>query len=421
MMRVILQILIIITVIAAGFYFAGRIQHLEQHSTVSEHHDHDMENEEPAHGPHDGRLLGQNDFQLEITIHEQGVPPEFRVYAYREGKPVPPDEIDLTITLARLGGKTDNIRFVPQADYLRGDTVVYEPHSFDVSVNASFAGQQYQWQYPQHEGRSTISSVTAQEAGIATETIGPAEIEETLTLQGTVTYDAGRIRRVMARFPGIVRKAGRGVGEYVQAGEVLAQVESNDSLQTYDITTAISGIIMEQPVMAGETVIDKPIYVIANLNKVWVDLAVFRRDLSRVSKGQKVLLTSIDGSQHTTAVIGFIAPVSSGASQSTTARVYLDNPENVWRPGMAVTGIVTLNKQEAPLAVRNSALQKFRDFDVVYARFGDTYEVRMLELGKSDNEFTEVLGGIDPGTEYVVENSYLIKADIEKSGATHDH
>jgi len=66
-------------------------------------------------------------------------------------------------------------------------------------------------------------------------------------------------------------------------------------------------------------------------------------------------------------------------------------------------------------------LQSFRDFTVVYARFQQTYEVRMLELGRRDGEFVEVLGGLDPGTTYVSENSFLVKADIEKSGASHDH
>jgi cobalt-zinc-cadmium efflux system membrane fusion protein len=35
--------------------------------------------------------------------------------------------------------------------------------------------------------------------------------------------------------------------------------------------------------------------------------------------------------------------------------------------------------------------------------------------------WTEVLGGLEPGERYVTENSFLIKADIEKSGASHDH
>jgi len=74
-----------------------------------------------------------------------------------------------------------------------------------------------------------------------------------------------------------------------------------------------------------------------------------------------------------------------------------------------------------PLAVKTAAIQRFRDFEVVYAKVGDTYEVRMLEIGRRTPEWTEVLGGIEAGAEYVVGNSFLIKADIEKSGASHDH
>jgi cobalt-zinc-cadmium efflux system membrane fusion protein len=57
----------------------------------------------------------------------------------------------------------------------------------------------------------------------------------------------------------------------------------------------------------------------------------------------------------------------------------------------------------------------------VYAKVGEEYEVRMLELGREAGEWIEVLGGIDLGTVYVTDNSYIIKADIEKSGASHDH
>ena len=58
---------------------------------------------------------------------------------------------------------------------------------------------------------------------------------------------------------------------------------------------------------------------------------------------------------------------------------------------------------------------------VVYAQIGNEYEVRMLDLGRQDTDRAEVLGGLAPGTRYVTTNSYLVKADIEKSGASHDH
>ena len=88
---------------------------------------------------------------------------------------------------------------------------------------------------------------------------------------------------------------------------------------------------------------------------------------------------------------------------------------------MAVTGRIVVSARDVPLAVKNSSLQAFRDFTVVFAKVRDTYEVRMLELGETDGAYTEVLGGLKPGTLYVSENSFLIKADIEKSGASHDH
>ena len=88
---------------------------------------------------------------------------------------------------------------------------------------------------------------------------------------------------------------------------------------------------------------------------------------------------------------------------------------------LAVEGEAVVGAHTAPLAVRTQALQRFRDFTVVFARIENTYEVRMLELGRRSPEWTEVLGGLEPGEVYVSENAYLIRADIEKSGASHDH
>ena len=90
-------------------------------------------------------------------------------------------------------------------------------------------------------------------------------------------------------------------------------------------------------------------------------------------------------------------------------------------PGSSCRVASRVRELKVPLAVRKSGLQKFREFDVVFEQVGDAYEVRMLELGRSDATSVEVLGGLEAGAHYVAENSYLIKADIEKSGASHDH
>ena len=99
----------------------------------------------------------------------------------------------------------------------------------------------------------------------------------------------------------------------------------------------------------------------------------------------------------------------------------MENPDGALSPGLLVAGDIVVETFDVPLAVENRALQSFRDWSVVFIQVDDTYEIRPLELGTSDGTLTEVLEGLQAGDRYVVDNSYLIKADIEKSGASHDH
>ena len=139
-----------------------------------------------------------------------------------------------------------------------------------------------------------------------------------------------------------------------------------------------------------------------------------------MSLGQRVAL-SAEGGYAASGTVSYLSPISDRSSQTLTARVVLDNADGRWTPGQFVEGVVTLAESPVELVVPLSALQTFREVDVVFARVGDAYEVRMVELGRRDAAHAEVLGGLAPGTVYVSENSYLVKADIEKAGASHDH
>jgi cobalt-zinc-cadmium efflux system membrane fusion protein len=200
----------------------------------------------------------------------------------------------------------------------------------------------------------------------------------------------------------------------------MATVESNDSLQRFDVTATIDGVVLSRELQVGQVVGEQPLFQLVDVSEVWVQLDVFGRDLARVREGQPADIETIDGFK-ASGSIDWISPLVTHGSQSIRARVVLPNPQGALRPGQFVTASVVVDRHEVPLAVRRAALQTFRDFAVVFARFDDTYEVRMLELGHADAEFVEVLGGLAPGAEYVTGNSYLIKADIEKSSASHDH
>jgi cobalt-zinc-cadmium efflux system membrane fusion protein len=373
-------------------------------------------------GPHRGRMLRDGDFAVEMTIFEEGVEPEFHVYAYRKGKPVAPGEVQLSVVLGRLGGKVDRIAFTPKEDYLRGDGIVAEPHSFDVKVRAVEGGRTHDWSYASHEGRTTISAAAARAGGVRTEIAGPATISASIDMAGRVEVTPEGKADVRARLPGQIVSMTGELGQAVRRGQPLLRVESSHSLQTYAIAAPISGIIVEKNANVGDVTGDRALFAIADPTQLHAEFFVYPRDAERVRVGQRVALRSLSGEARASGKVEAILPTADLASQTLMAHVHLPpGAAPAFRPGMGVEGSFTVAEAPVALAVRTSALQRFRDFTVVFAKVGNTYEVRMLELGRRTPEWTEVLGGLDPGTEYVVDGAFLIRADIEKSGAGHDH
>lgn len=385
-------------------------------------HGHESTTEEFARGPHNGRLLEREDFALELTIFEAGVPPEFRAYIYESGKPLPPTAADVQVKLTRLDGGTNTYAFKPEADFLRGSGVVEEPHSFDVEVTARRPGKApATWTYGSYEGRTRIADATATSMGVATRTAGPAALKENIELSGTVQADPTRVSEVRARFPGVVREVLVSPSGRVQKGATLAQIQSNESLLNYPLAAPIGGTIVQHHARIGEATGMDPLFTIMDISKVWVELDIFQRDLEAVRTGQVVEVLDLGGRPIATGTIGWLGTVATHGSQAVPARVVVDNASGALRPGQFVTARVNVAEHHVELAVEREAIQKFRDFDVVFEKVGETYEVRMLDLGRSDATHVEVLSGLKPGVQYVASNSYLIKADIEKSGASHDH
>ena len=372
-------------------------------------------------GPHNGRMLRDGDFALEITVFEDGVPPEYRLYAYRDGKPVAPAEVQASITIRRLDGEVTTFGFRPEQDYLRGNATLIEPHSFDVVATATSGGKRHQWRFPSYEGRTTIADAAARAAGIETAVAGPATVGEALEIVGRVELDPAASANVGAKFPGPVMAVYKNVGDRVGRGTLLARVESSYSLQTYSVFSPIAGVVTQRNTNVGDMAGSEPMFVIADPSRTVATFPIFPRDVEKVRPGQAVQIRPLEGDRTQGSVIRDFLPLAEVQTQTVTARATLPNPAGLWRPGMAVRGVVTIEQREVPLTVRTEAIQQFRDFRVVFAKVRDTYEVRMLELGREGPEWTEVLGGLKPGTVYAAKNSYVIKADIEKSGASHDH
>jgi multidrug efflux pump subunit AcrA (membrane-fusion protein) len=226
---------------------------------------------------------------------------------------------------------------------------------------------------------------------------------------------------VTPRFPGIVREVRTRIGDRVQKGDVLAIVESNQSLTSYELKAALGGTVIDRQTTLGEYVSEqKPAFVIADLSTVWVDFSVYRRDLGRVSVGDQVLIDPADGKPVIEAKISYLSPVGSSDTQSAVARAVVPNSEQRLRPGLFITGRLTLSAKLVPIAVKASALQTVENRTVVFVRSGDKFEARDVELGERDPEFVEITFGVLEGDVYAAKNSFIVKAELAKGGADND-
>ncbi|MEO5657258.1 MAG: efflux RND transporter periplasmic adaptor subunit [Nitrospiria bacterium] len=466
-------------------------------------------------GPHGGRLFLDGDFQVEVTIYERGVPPQFRVYSFENGKPVDPAEVALAITLSRLGGRIDEIGFSKEADYLRGDKVVDEPHSFDVQIMAQRQGKTSRWQYAQIEGRVQMPSEVAAATGIDVEAAGPARMKDVRAFSGEIGLDKNRVAHVVSRLAGVVAEIPKRLGDRVKKGDVIAVLDSRElaeskseyiesvhrlefaqaafvreeelwkkkisaeqdylvsrhaleeaeivrqvaeqkllalglsadvltalavepggrvidrkvrapfiahALTRYEIRSPLDGMLIEKHVAVGEAISgDAEMFLVADLSTVWGEFTVHAKDLSAVRIGQPVTVRSQDLGLEARGRVSYIGLLVGEQTRTATAHVDIPNPKGLWRPGLFVTVEVVQEEVEVPVAVRAEALQTFRDWDVVFVRYGDQFEARPVELGRRDGPWVEIRSGLAPGESYAARNSFVLKADLGKSGASHDH
>jgi cobalt-zinc-cadmium efflux system membrane fusion protein len=271
------------------------------------------------------------------------------------------------------------------------------------------------------EGTVRLTDDQIKSADISLIEAAPASIREALSVYGTIAPNAERVRDVVARFPGVIRTASKKIGDEVRQGETLATVESNESLQTYAVTAPLSGVVTARNANTGEQTGEKVLFTIADLSTVWVELSLFPRDVGKVRVGQSVRVTSSDRGMAGEGKIVYVAPFGSSANQTLTARVQLDNAKRLWAPGLYVTAEITLAESKVPLAVRSEALQMMETETVVFVRNAEGFETRPIRSGRSDGEWSEVVSGLQAGETYAARNSFIVKAELGKGSAEHEH
>jgi cobalt-zinc-cadmium efflux system membrane fusion protein len=272
-----------------------------------------------------------------------------------------------------------------------------------------------------HDDGVKLSDAQVAAAGIELLSAGPRELEEVLLLNGLIQPNQEAVVKVTSRFPGVIRSMRKRLGDKVRKDEVLATVESNQSLTTFELKAPMDGTVIDRDGTLGEFASEqKPLFTVADLSTMWIDFAVHRRDVGRVRPGDTVTIDVGDGGPPLAGRIDYVSPIGLSDTQSAVARAVVPNTGRL-RAGLFVAGKVVLSARPVEVAVATGAIQTLEGKTVVFVRDGQSFAARDIEPGGRDADWIEVRFGLFPGDVYAAKNSFVIKAEIGKGSAAHEH
>jgi cobalt-zinc-cadmium efflux system membrane fusion protein len=264
--------------------------------------------------------------------------------------------------------------------------------------------------------------------GLTIDMVNRKSIGRAIELPGEIGFNEDRLAHITPRYPGIVKKVVKQLGETIQKGELLAVVESNESLTEYTISSPISGKIVKKHVTPGEFVgEDAALFVIADLATVWVNCDVYAKDADLVEKGRKILITAVGTDRQVKTILSYVAPVYNTTTRSMIARAVIPNTDGEWRPGTFITGKISVSTQKPVLAVSKNAVQVLDGETVVFvpSEHKNGFEPVVVTKGAEDNRHVEILSGLKEGDTYVAAGAFELKAKIVTSAlgghAGHGH
>jgi cobalt-zinc-cadmium efflux system membrane fusion protein len=152
-----------------------------------------------------------------------------------------------------------------------------------------------------------------------------------------------------------------------------------------------------------------------------VDLNAYPRDYHILEVGQKVFIKDPITKKMIETTIDYISPFGREGTQTMLARATVPNPQRDLRPGLFAEGKIIIGTEVVPVAVKNAALQTWEGKDVVFVWKEHGFQAVPVQIDCRDAEHTEIVSGIKEGDIYAAENSFLLKAELGKDLAEHEH
>lgn len=354
---------------------------------------------------------------------------------------------------------------------------------------------------PDHAEEKLVRLPPEQVKQLGIEGARPGSLQTGLTLPGTIALNTDRRVHIVSRIPGVVREIRKTLGDVVQAGDVMAVIDSREladikaaylagrerlslaettfarekdlwekkispeqdyltarkamaeariELQTarqkllalgfteasikqladradapltrYEVVAPSAGTVIEKHIAVGEPLKDDTeVFMVADLSTVWVDLNISAKDVSLVRKGQRVTITAGAALPAAEGTIGYIGPRVSEETRTVVTRVVLPNPDGRWRPGLFVTAAIVTGDTPVSVLIPKTAIQTIEGKPNVFVQTPEGFEPRLVTTGRANATHVEITAGLQAGERYATTETFILKAELGKGSAEHDH
>ena len=281
----------------------------------------------------------------------------------------------------------------------------------------------------------------------------------------SVTLQAYAINNIAPQSGGRIISIKAEVGDFVQKGQVLAQMDKaqleqaelqlNNLKSEYDrakalyekggvsksdfetielqykvanttyenlltntiLKSPLNGVVSARNYDEGDMyTMSAPLYVVQQINPIKALVAVSEKNYSLLKKGIEVEFTpeALNGKKYIGEVTR-IHPTVDAATHTIVAEVTIDNPKFELRPGMYSSARVIFSKGDA-IVVPDTAVLKQQGSGVrtVYVLKADgTVELRIVELGRHIGSEYVILSGVQAGEKVIVSGQSLLRSGIK--------
>ncbi len=190
--------------------------------------------------------------------------------------------------------------------------------------------------------------------------------------------------------------------------ERTGQVRKNLTLRS-----PVSGVVIEKNVLGGQKIMSgDALYKVADLSVVWIEGEVFERDLPVVRVGT-IVKADFDAlpSEERAGRVSYLYPVLNPETRTARIRVAMVNPGMRLKPGMYAR-IRIEGAAETALSVPRSAVLSTGERNLVFVRRADgMLEPRVVMIGASTEDRTQVISGVKVGETVVASATFLVDAE----------